>query len=87
MMSRNGRYRHCLSRHRIDSLLTLEKSCDTLMLMLNRGGIDVEAKAGRATLAAGDALMIDEADQVNLAITPETEAELFAIEISRCQNA
>ena len=83
VMSRRGRYRHLLSRMRVNGTAMLPRHGDIMIVLLRGGGAKLRCGRQRETIADGDTIVLDEAEKTKVEIVPEKAAELLIVDFWR----
>ena len=84
VMTRRGRYRHLLSRVRIDAPLVLPCHGDVMIIVGWRNGARLRADSHGGTLGPRDAVLLDRADGPEIEVIPDGDAECFVIDLWHC---
>ncbi len=83
VMTRRGRYRHVLSRWRINAPIALPRHGDTLIVLTRRHAAVIQVGAESAQLAPGDAVVLDDRDPAQIGLDPDGSGDYFAIDLWR----
>jgi environmental stress-induced protein Ves len=87
VMSSRARYRHCMTRHRIDAAITLTADTDLAVVMPRDGDIALTVAGSTTTIADGDTAILKRADnpdgRIVLDRAEATAADVFLIEFQR----
>jgi environmental stress-induced protein Ves len=82
VMTRRGRFRHLLTRARFGEAVALAPLGDVAILVVVQGSAEARVGSERPQLALRDALVLGRGEEV--ALSPRSEIELFAIDLWRC---
>ncbi len=83
VMTRRGRYRHTLSRVRLDRPAVLPQYGDTMIVLARSGDTRMRTRGGEERLRRDDAVILEGAEGTSLEIAPDDSAELFIIDLWR----
>jgi environmental stress-induced protein Ves len=83
VMSRRGRYRHLLSRLRVAESTVLPRHGDIMIVLMRGSGAGLRCGRQRETIAAGDTVVLDEAEKTKIEIVPQAAAELWVVDLWR----
>lgn len=83
IMTRRGRYRHLLSRLRIDDAIVLPRHGDIMIVLARLSGAKVRSGRRSEVLSAQDTVFLDDDDRAKVEIIPDAAAELFVIDLWR----